>query len=121
MPEAWVIGYLSSSIKGTQWLQADGVLWFVTVTLTGYVPVTPGTGHQEKQERVLLTKPKDTKLHLSQGMVQRWLPIRDQASRWVLLSQVIFRLNAKQSQETALSYELKSPTEAALLYKAYIP
>lgn len=45
MPEAWVIGYLSSSIKGAWWLQADDVLWFVTVTLTGYGPATPGTGH----------------------------------------------------------------------------
>lgn len=45
MPEAWVIGYLSSSIKGTRWLQADDVPWFVTITLTGYDPATPGTGH----------------------------------------------------------------------------
>lgn len=45
MPEAWVIGYLSSSIKGTPWLQAGDVLWFVTITLTGHGPATPGTGH----------------------------------------------------------------------------
>lgn len=45
MPEAWVIGYLLSSIKGTQWLQADDVLWFVTITLTGYGLATSGIGH----------------------------------------------------------------------------